>query len=919
MAKTFHEKTSPGGTIGPSPCPLGSNLRYSVPSMKCPMLVLAVFLALGIVLERMQAVAAGPLLAVIALCLLVGLLCLQKGWSKAALGCLLVGFMGAGAAAQGLFQLRFPADHVSHLAQLGFDLEQPVNVEGYVTTDLVHTPSGFEFDLSLARISQGGHFRSARGKIRLRARSAEQFQIPQGAWSLRFGDPVRGTVRLWRPRTYRNPGSFDYRRWMESIEDVYWQGSIRKVELLRSSHYPRPPVYERIFHAMRRKIIRGIDRMFPLWSTEARDGAVLKAVLLGERASLDSSTVENFRISGLYHLLVVAGLHVGLLAALLAGLLRLLRVRETWRFIVMLGFLSVYAGLVEQRAPTLRATLMIGSYLIASFLYRQHSALNAVGLAGFLLLLARPAWLFESGFQLSFSAALLIVGLAVPILEQTTEPYRKALWRLGDLDHDTEVEPRLAQFRLDVRGLMAHLKGWWPLVERYPAAAENLVTRGIRGIIWTIDILVFSTILQFGLLLPMASIFHRVTLAGIGLNALALPLMTVLLAVAVPTVLLYTIFPGMPLLPSRLLALLIHALFALTELPHLPGWFSFRVPNPPGWVAGAFAASLIASALAVGRSRRFLVASASLALLFGILIALHPFPPDLPRGALQMTALDCDGCEVLFLVLPDRTTILMGAGGSTQSRVTHGDPFRPGRWDPGENIVSPYLWSRGLNRIDVLLIQDTGGDRLQGVSTILKNFKVAEFWYGSLPPGSISKTLFALLRERSVHPRLLHAGDRITGGTMALQVFWPPASSPEDEANSQPRSVALRIMTPAGTVFLSGDLSRASQRKIAAAPHNLKSDLMMIPNRGIAGCCDSSLLKRLAPRIAVASTVQQTSIEPGDDEGVKGSAAESTLVLRTRDLGAVTVETGPNGTSYHGYGQGEITIPFRVARRGQHH
>jgi len=878
------------------------------------MLVLVVFLALGILLEEVQPLGVEPLLAAIALCLLVALMFLQKSWKKVALACLLVGFMGAGATAQELFHLRFPADHISHLAQWGFDLEQPVKVEGYVATDLVHTPSGFEFDMRLTEIGQDGHSHSARGKIRLHARSAEQFQISQGAWSLHFGDPVRGSVRLWRPRTYRNPGSFDYRWWMESIEDVYWQGSVRKVELLRHSQYPRPPVYERMFHAMRRKFMRGIDRMFPPWSTEARDGAVLKAVLLGERASLDSSTVENFRVSGLYHLLVVAGLHVGLLAALLAGLLRLLRVRETWRFILMIGFLGFYAGLVEQRAPTLRATLMIGSYLIASFLYRQHSALNAVGLAGFLLLLARPAWLFESGFQLSFSAALLIVGLAVPILEQTTEPYRQALWRLGDLDHDTEIAPRLAQFRLDVRGLMVLLKGWWPLLERYPSAAEKLVTQGIHGIIWTIDILVFSTILQFGLLLPMARIFHRVTLAGIGLNALALPLMTVLLAVAVPTVLLYTVFPGMPILPSRLLALLIHALFALTEMPHLPGWFSFRVPNPPVWVGVAFAASLIASAIALGRSRRILGASAALALLFGFFIALHPFPADLPQGALQMTVLDCGGCETLFLVLPDRTTILMGAGGSTQSRVTHGDPFQPGRWDPGENIVSPYLWSRGLNRIDVLLIPDTGGDRLQGVSTILKNFKVAEFWYGSLPPGPISTALFALLRERGVHPRLLHAGDRITGSAVALRVFWPPAASLEDEAHSQPHSVALRMMTPAGAIFLPGDLSRASQRKIAATPQDLKSGLMMIPNRGNAGCCDSLLLERVAPRIAVASTVQETSMGPNNEEDVKGLAGESALVLRTRDLGAVTVETGPNGTSYHGYRQRKITIPLRVSR-----
>ncbi|MGH9430174.1 MAG: ComEC/Rec2 family competence protein [Terriglobia bacterium] len=878
--------------------------------MKSPMLVLAVFFALGVLLEHSQRLGIGPLLVVTALCLLAGLIVLWKKCNRIAVACLLVGFVGAGAAAQGLFQFRFPADHISHLSQWGFNLEQPVDVEGSVATDLVHTPTGFEFDLKLARIDQDGHSHPARGKLRMRARSAEQFQIAQGAWNLRFGDPVRASVRLWRPRTYGNPGSFDYRWWMESIEDVYWQASIRRIERLQNPRLSRPPVYAQMFHTLRRKVIRGIDRMFPPWSTGARDGAVLKAILLGERASLDSSTIENFRVSGLYHLLVVAGLHVGLLAALLAGLLRLLRIRETWRFILLLAFLAFYAGLVEQRAPTLRATLMIGSYLVASFLYRQHSALNAVGLAGFLLLLMRPAWIFESGFQLSFAAALLIVGLAVPILERTTEPYRTALRGLSDLGRDTEVEPRLAQFRLDVRELAVSLKQRVALLGKYPSVAEALVTNTVRGGIWTIDILAFSAVLQFGLMLPMAQIFHRVTLAGIGLNALAVPLMTVLLAVAVPTVLLYTVFPWMPVLPSRLLALVMHGLFAMTEMPHLPAWLSFRVANPPLWVAWGFAMALVASALAVGRNRRILRISGASALFLGVLIAIHPFPPDLPQGSLQMTALDCDGCETYFLVLPDRTTMLVGAGGSTESRITHGDPFRPRRWDPGENIVSPYLWSRGLDRIDVLLIPDARGDRLAGVAAILKNFKVGEFWYGSLPTGDFSTELWALLRGQGVQPRLLSAGDRIHERAASFQVLWPPAATQVDKAILHEDAVALRIETGTGALFLPGDISRASQQRVASMPGDLESQMMALPNRGNPDCCDPALMERVSARVALVSSVGQTSHRPSGMEGTKGSSAGLALLLRTDHLGAITVEVWPDRLSYHGYRKKARTVRF---------
>ena len=109
---------------------------------------------------------------------------------------------------------------------------------------------------------------------------------------------------------------------------------------------------------------------------------------------------------------------------------------------IVLALLIFYAFLVEQRAPTLRATLMISLYLLARLLYRSSSTLNAIGLAALVLLLWRPAWLFESGFQLSFSAALLIAGLVVPILERTTEPYRRALRGLDEMPAWTRISRR---------------------------------------------------------------------------------------------------------------------------------------------------------------------------------------------------------------------------------------------------------------------------------------------------------------------------------------------------------------------------------------------------------------------------------------------------------------------------------------------
>ncbi|HET7100053.1 MAG TPA: ComEC/Rec2 family competence protein, partial [Terriglobia bacterium] len=490
-----------------------------------------------------------------------------------------------------------------------------------------------------------------------------------------------------------------------------------------------------LVHNARSRLLHGIDRLYPPWSAEGRVGAVLKAVLLGDRSSLNSDTVENFRQSGLYHLLVISGLHVGLLASVLLFFLYMLRVGETWRAAWLLMFLGTYLLLIEQRAPTLRASLMIAAYLLARHFYRDRPALDAVGLAGLILLFHRPAWLFEAGFDLSFSAALLIFGLAIPILGRTTAPYGSALVRLGNVDRDINLAPRHAQFRVELRMMIAWLKAKVSFLHRHPAFCEQAVTMPFRIALWTVDLVLFSAIIQLGLLMPMADTFHRITIVGIGLNTLAFPLMTLLIAVAVPTVILAATLPVLAVLPGKLLFWLTSGLLALTEFRGEPLWMSYRIPGPPLWVAVGFALAVVGVALTLHRSRRALLVFVCLFITFAAFVVSYPFAPRILSGTLELTALDCGRGEALFGVLPDGTTLLVDAGGREQ--------FGPdiGRWNPGEEIVSPYLWSRGIKRIDIAVLGGASDENVNAMAAILRNFKVGELWRSPRREGPDDRTL----------------------------------------------------------------------------------------------------------------------------------------------------------------------------------
>ena len=800
-------------------------------------------------------------------------------------------FIAAGATAAQLFERRFPPNHVSHLAGLGVDLEDAVRLQGQLIATPVRSSYGYQFDLDLSRAESRGQAHPVTGKVRLRMLVADDPASAALAEDLHldYGDTIRVLARLRRPRIYQNPGSFDFRRWMEAVDDIVYVGTIKSPHLIEKLAGDRPPRTSRWVHAARRRLLDGITRLYPPWSAEGRNGAVLKAVLLGDRSSLDSDTIENFRKTGLYHLLVISGLHVGLLAMLAGLALRRFPVSETWRSFAILALLFGYAVIVEQRAPTLRATLMIAAYLTGRFLYREHSLLNAVGLAGLILLILRPPWLFESGFQLSFSAALLIAALAVPVLERTIEPYRRALRGIEEVDRDASFAPRLAQIRLDIRMVVQFLKKRLTILDRHPQLATAVVAMPLLAGLWAAGILLFSAVLQLGLLLPMAETFHRVTYAGIGLNALAIPVMTALLACAVPTVLLAAVAPSWAVWPGKLLALIMQGLFSLTDLPAMPAWLSYRVPEPPLWVSIGFAMSVVLTAWSLGRMRRAFRLSAVMLTLFGGLISLHPFAPRLPANSLEVTVLDCGGGDSIFVVLPGPVTMLVDGCGSRTASSNEG-AFGGRRWDPGEDIISPYLWSRGVSKIDVVALSHAHQDHLGGLGAVLRNFRVGEFWHARTAMTDAYSALLAEAHKQRVPARQLSSDERVKFSGSVVEILWPPADRPVEDRPSNDDSLVMRVSAGSSSVLLVGDISEKVEHELVSKGTTRRSQVLKVAHHGAKTSSSAEFLAGVSPSVALITGASGGLASLPSPETLDRLRAFSARVYQTNVAGAVTAE-----------------------------
>jgi len=873
--------------------------------MKCPLLILAACFALGILAAHLLAPGFAEislLLAAASGCLLLGLISFRREMIRVSACLALAGFVVAGMAAAAAFQYRFLPNDVHYLSGWGVDLNRTIETEGVIASNPIRSHNSFRFDMECRRIEYNGEWRNVRGKIQVRLFTPAKAQSWEAIESLdpQYGNLIQAPVRFEKPWVYRNPGSFDFRWWLEAINDISWEGTIRNPLAVQKISESQASHLSMVVQNARSHLLHGIDRLYPPWSSEGRVGAVLKAVLLGDRSSLDSNTVENFRQSGLYHLLVISGLHVGLLASVLLFFLYLLRVGETWRAVWLLMFLGTYSLLVEQRAPTLRASLMIAAYLVARYLYRDRSALNAVGIAALVLLFYRPAWLFEAGFDLSFSAALLIAGLALPVLQRTTIPYRGALFGLGNADRDINLAPRHAQFRVELRMVIAWLKGKFSFLERHPALCEQSVTLPFRIVLWTVDLVLFSAIIQLGLLMPMAETFHRITMVGIGLNTLAFPLMTVLIAVAVPTVILAATVPALAVLPGKLLFWLTSGLLALTEFRGEPFWMSYRIPGPPLWVAVGFALAVVGVGLTLRQSKRALLVSVCLFSAFAGLVVSYPFPPKIPRGKVEVTALDCGRGEALFGVLPDGTTLLVDAGG----RETFGPDI--GRWNPGEEIVSPYLWSRGIKRIDIAVLGGASDENISAMAAILRNFKVGELWHSSRMAGPGDVALIDTARERNVRIRDIAAGDTEGGVRSDVQVLWPSVARDSRRLPFSDQSPVLRVADAGGSILLRGNTDDRVEHILADSGDELSSDVLQSARPLSEIISQKKFLERVDPRMVLETGGHETAVKGRRFLPSMKNGFPDVSVFNTANDGAVTIDLKNSTLSVRCYGTSRV-------------
>ena len=707
--------------------------------------------------------------------------------------------------------------------------EEPkkVYLRGVVADDPVAASAYYDkirtgFTLRADFLKEGELERQVSGLVRV------NIYLPSKA-PVEFGDKVMIEGFLSRPLSLRNPGLFNYSRYLET-KGIYAvlavkDGFIIKTEGKASSFFARNLAY-RFRHWIRDSIDKSLDAQY---------GSFLKAILIGDRSDLDFFLQEDFVKTGTVHILAISGLHIGLIAGIVLASLLFLRIPRKAGFLLTLIFLVFYSFAAGSNPPILRATIIFGVLAIGKLINREPETLNSLGLAAILVLLRNPKELFDPSFQLSFVSVASIIIFS---------PGIDKLFGIGSFQGRQFID-RAGHYAL--KGASVSIAAWigtWPFIAAYfniispVAVIANLV---VIPMLFMITAASFLFLLAGGACAPLAGLF------------------------------------------GQLLMTLEKSLFFINHLLSILPFAYFRI-SAPSFALAALYYGLIALFFLPHKKH----------ILLALLLAANVFvwkeAPAFNRDILRITFLDVGQGDSIFIEFPKGRFVLIDGGSKGEDE----------RSDMGRNVVGPYLWNKGIYKIDAVIVTHFHDDHLGGVVYILKNFKVGcVIDNGAAANGNkLYDEYLRIIRDKQIRHITAAEGDRL-GPFGGASLFILNPEKENDGTDSNDNSVVAKLTYKDSSALLCGDSREKTIGRLSSYGDFLKSDLLKVPHHGgdLGGeGIVKNFLQKVSPEVSVISVGRRNNYNAPSEKTLDILASTGSVNYLTRNNGAVIAEVdSPSG------------------------
>ncbi|VTR99776.1 ComEC/Rec2 family competence protein [Tuwongella immobilis] len=668
------------------------------------------------------------------------------------------------------------------------------------------------------------------------------------AWDdCRVGDWVQVRGTLVGPQPPMNPGELDER---SQARDFGTLGSLRVRELADVTRLGHTGGWgiKSLLDGVRERCRDLLQVILP------SDVAPLAiALLLGDTSLVAPTQWEGYLRTGVIHVLAISGQHLAVLGWFLGIVLTACGMQPRGRALQIALILLAYAILTGGRPSSMRAALIVLTWAGGIWLIRDGLAVNSFAFAWLGVLILSPSDPFTAGCQLSFLAVAMLIG-GLPRVLPNREPtameellaeqrsgWETALRKLGDV------------IRVSYLANAVIFVGIAPIVANWTHLFSpiSLLIGPILVLTTSISLIAgFLLLLSGGLIGPLNWLLSGVIWAGLRISDWIVGL-------------------GM----------------------RFPGG-SWYVPSPPTLLV---ACSLVVVAVfllwpATVRlrqlaRRRILPVSITAATML-TLMALHRTTLSVDRDELRLTALSIGHGSATVLESSDGRVFLFDIGALRGPELTR-------------YTVAPFLWQRGIARIDGVILSHADLDHFNGLLALLDRFSVGQIYLSPTfrqkqTPGV--QRVLAELTNRGATLQWLASDEQIDWGGVQLLVRHPPAEGVPGDANAN--SLVLEVRHQKHRMLLTGDIHGVGLSRLLATPI-APVDVLMAPHHGSHTSNTAELLRWARPRFVISSQGSPRGNRiPGEVYLQAGIP-----YWRTDEHGAIEVRSMRNGLSVESFRQ----------------
>ena len=549
------------------------------------------------------------------------------------------------------------------------------------------------------------------------------------------------------------------------------------------------------------------------------------ALLFGSSDFITQNTMDNYRELGIVHLLAISGLHIAIIVSIVYNLLLRVGVTREKSIVILLVCLPIY-GILTGASPSVTRSVFMTMLLLLGRRWGkggQFVAIDVIAMTFLLYLFVNPYVLFNVGFQLSFLVTLILLLSAPYILKVTLHP------------------------------------------------VSLLLTTSFQSMLCSAPILLYF--------------FFEFSIISVLVNLLYIPIFNVILLPYLLFVFVLHLLLGSfidPLLyPLNEMIIFTNN---LTEKIAVLPWNTIVLGRPSmlflllyGW--GLFLFFVQWEKGVKGMKKFFLF-------LFPFFLFLGQYMLTNLSLDGEVTFLDVGQGDCIFIRLPfGKGNYLIDTGGSLTFEK---QPWqeRDQAFDVGEDTVVPFLKSKGVTKLDKLILTHGDADHAGSAEAILQEMRVQEL---VLPDrkekNELERKLIGMAQSEGIAIRYVHEGDRWKVGENRFYILSPEVNSQSDSNDG-----SIVIYTELGGLkwLFTGDLEAEGEAKLMKKNPTLSVDVLKVGHHGSKSSSTEDFLERLSPQWAIISVGENNRYQHPHQEVLDRLQKNEIIIYRTDQLGAIT-------------------------------